>query len=153
MLSDILKIVASIDQRNKADERYRKTGEQYLMAGKNDGRFGVIDEFGKLHELANQATFENNGNEGELRIKHGLNTLILKWGTILVDTGEATQTETIHNGNFSKAFPNNCSVMLVSQRENNAVTSIMAKPHKDGYKLTLQGGLNSESLSFLAIGY
>lgn len=151
--SDILKIASALFQYNVYDKPYNKTGEEYLMVGKEDGRIAVVDEEGELHEIANPVFVSRSGDSGEIRLTFGITVVVLKWGRINIDTGGSSQTETTYTGTFPEPFPNNCSVMNLTQRINDPVTSIMVNPNKEGYTIKVGGGINNEEFSYFAIGY
>lgn len=160
MDASILRIVSAIAQGNADDERYRKTGEEYAVVGKEDGRIGVVDEFGALHEVSNLVEFDKsnafNGlpDQGELRLKFGLDNLIVKWGLTTVDAGGKAQETTTQDVLFPTSFPNRCSTVLVTHHSNDPVSHVSALPKSAStFTISMNGGLNTEVFNYIAIGF
>lgn len=160
MDASILRIVSAIAQENVDDERYRKTGEEYAVVGKEDGRIGVVDEFGALHEISNFVEFDRdnayNGKKdnGELRLKFGLQTMVVKWGLTTVDAGGKAQESTTQDVLFPKPFPNRCSTVLVTHHSNDPVSHVSALPKSAStFTISMNGGLNIEVFNYIAIGF
>lgn len=149
---DILKIISSITAINHAeDKRYNATGKKELVVGEHDKKVGIMDEYGNIEDFGNGLEFELDGSSGEIRISSHQQAPIIKWGRVVINVGR--EGTFVFDGTFPTPFPNGCSVMFMQQIGNDLIGSVMVDPNKTGYTATIAGGRDSESFSYLAIGY
>lgn len=139
---DKIKFGARKTPANDSDKEFIKKDETYLLVGKGDKSISIMDK-GEQTVLTPETKFDTNNGIGEINIQNAL----IKFGTTLV-TADTVETFT-----FDTPFPNNCLVIIGSQKLNDYVNNVMLEAvDKTSYKISVSGGSGGEYISWIAVG-